>query len=90
VGRNKIDFRIIGQFIGSVIETVVIPEISLNILSSGKLRYVYFICDNQNILVLVKDCEEGKGVKRTYVDNELLPGKHWYYVRVVQEHGEMA
>jgi len=39
---------------------------------------------------LGKDREEGKGVKRTYVDNDLQPGKHWDYVRVVQEDGEMA
>ncbi|MBL7067410.1 MAG: hypothetical protein ISS29_06075 [Candidatus Marinimicrobia bacterium] len=39
---------------------------------------------------LGKDREEGKGVKCTYVDNDLQPGKHWYYVRVVQEDGEMA
>ncbi|MCK4716012.1 MAG: DUF3604 domain-containing protein [Candidatus Marinimicrobia bacterium] len=86
----QIDFRINDQFMGSVIETIDVPEISLNILGSGKLHYVYIVRDNQNILVLGKDREEGKGVKRTYVDNDLQPGKHWYYVRVVQEDGEMA
>jgi hypothetical protein len=79
----QMTFSVDGQAMGSELVTPTAPEIVMEVLGTSRLKYVV-------LLFMGKDFDEGYGVRRTFVDEVLTKGRHWYYLRVIQEDGEMA
>ncbi len=88
--RIFIDFRIDGEWMGSDITTNQKPSIALRVKGSAPLHKVEVIRDGEPILILGKDATFGLGVNRTFTDSKVQPGPHFYYLRILQEDGEMA
>ena len=86
----QMNFTINGRPMGSEVNTSTAPDIVIDVLGTARLRYVVLVRDNKEILFMGKDFDEGYGVKRSFVDECATVGKHWYYLRVIQEDGEMA
>ncbi len=86
----QIDFRINGHWMGEEITLSGQPEIEITVIGTHTLHYAILLRDNKEILHLGRDRYEGRGVKSTFIDKEVTPGRHWYYLRVLQEDGEMA
>lgn len=66
------------------------PVVALRVMGSASLHKVEVIRDGEIILALGKDTTFGRGVNRTFTDSEVQSGQHFYYLRVIQENGEMA
>jgi len=88
--RIYIDFRINGEWMGSDLTSTRKPEIVFKIKGSALLHSVTLIRDGEPILILGKDTNFGLGVNRTFTDDGLVNGQHFYYLRILQEDGEMA
>lgn len=88
--RIFLDLRINDCQMGSILETKTPPKILIRVQGSAPLHYVYLLRDNQIILVLGKDSVAGQGVQSSYEDTECPKGRHFYYLRVIQENGAMA
>ncbi len=88
--RILIDFRINEHWMGESISINTAPSISIKVIGTGKLAYVYLLRDCEPVLILGKDTDEGRGVNRLFVDQDAGKGSYYYYLRVVQEDGEMA
>jgi histidinol phosphatase-like PHP family hydrolase len=86
----EIKFKINNHWMGEDIYVTEAPEIEIDVFGTAPLHYVILIRDNKEILYLGKDRDEGYRVKKKYVDNTVKKGKHWYYLRIIQEDGEMA
>jgi hypothetical protein len=86
----EIDFRMNQHWMGESMVLAHDPEILINVIGTNRLYYVILLKDNQPIVYLGKDRLEGRGVRKTYIDENLEPGVHWYYLRVIQEDGQMA
>ncbi|MBW6457883.1 MAG: DUF3604 domain-containing protein [FCB group bacterium] len=90
-GQNiLVDFTINGHEMGKEIEVNAAPEINIEVVGTAPLVYVTLVRNNEDILFAGKDFYEGLGARKVYVDEDLKPGRYWYYLRVVQEDGEMA
>ncbi len=85
-----ITFRINDHSMGDSLSTEAIPTISLDVEGTSALQYVKIVRNNEEILTLGKDIKEGRGVRTTFKDKTISPGHFWYYLRVLQEDGEMA
>ncbi len=83
------DFKINGSRQGSQIAGKAPPTIRFDIAGTAPLKQVEIIRDNQVIMVFGKDNREGYGIRKTITDANLVPGQHWYYLRVIQEDQEM-
>lgn len=88
--RIFIDFRINGEWMGSDLTAFQQPVVALRVMGSASLHKVEVIRDGEIILALGKDTTFGRGVNRTFTDSEVQSGQHFYYLRVIQENGEMA
>jgi len=88
--KIQINFKINEKWMGEEINTNKPPKINFEVLGSSKISYVILVRDNENLLYLGKDLYEGRGIRTEYTDENLSPGKHWYYLRVIQDNGEMA
>jgi hypothetical protein len=77
--RIVIDFRINDFFIGDEGEIEDDPTIILNVKSEEPLEFIEIIRDGETIKRY-----EGRGtwLMESYKDENLSPGKHYYYVRV--------
>ena len=90
-GQNiLVEFTINGHEMGEEIELSSAPEINIEVVGTAPLVYVTLVRNNEDILFAGKDFHEGLGARKVYVDENLEPGRYWYYLRVVQEDGEMA
>lgn len=88
--RIRLNFQINGCMMGESITSTRNPEIQIDVLGTAKIHYVVLLRDNQPILTIGKDFDEGRGVRRTFVDETATAGEHFYYIRVIQEDNEMA
>ncbi|MFA4839471.1 MAG: DUF3604 domain-containing protein [Candidatus Neomarinimicrobiota bacterium] len=88
--RIQMNFQINGRLMGESIVSTGDPEIQIDVLGTAKIHYVVLLRDNQPILTIGKDFDEGCGVRRTFVDETVTAGEHFYYLRVIQEDNEMA
>jgi len=88
--RIRLNFQINGCMMGESIVSTGNPEIQIDVLGTAKIHYVVLLRDNQPILTIGKDFDEGRGVRRTFIDETATAGEHFYYIRVIQENNEMA
>lgn len=88
--RILLNFSADNHAMGSEYTTNTPPKLSARVAGTGKIRYVYLLRDNQIIHQHGGDFGVGDMVRFELIDEQAGPGTHWYYVRVVQEDGEMA
>lgn len=64
-----------------------IPELLVKIIGTAPIRKVRVIRDNQYVY-----CRKGSGerIEFSYRENSLIPGEHYYYVRMEQVDGNVA
>lgn len=86
----EIKFKINGHWMGEEISINEFPEIEIDVFGTAPLHYVMLIRDNKEVLCLGKDRSEGCRVAKKYIDKTVTKGKHWYYLRIIQEDGKMA
>ncbi|HUH12748.1 MAG TPA: CehA/McbA family metallohydrolase, partial [Longimicrobiales bacterium] len=66
------------------------PTLESRVVGTARVRYVYLLRDNAVIHSYGGDADGGRYGSFTFVDEDVAPGTHWYYLRVVQEDGEVA
>ena len=86
----KILFSINNTLMGGEVQTASKPEITFDVAGTAPLKYIILIRNNENIQYFGKDIRNGYGIRKTFIDETPKPGKYWYYIRVIQENGEMA
>lgn len=86
----QIDFRINDNIMGKEIFISSPPEIQINVKGTNKIHYVILLRDNKEIAYFGKDFDFGNGVRKKIIDDSIETGNHWYYLRIIQEDGEMA
>ncbi|MFQ6617557.1 MAG: DUF3604 domain-containing protein, partial [Fidelibacterota bacterium] len=88
--RIMLNFSINGHWMGEIFESSQYPEIEVLVRGTGKIRYVTLIRNNADLLKFGGDSFGGQWARFTYIDEEISYGRWYYYIRVVQENGEMA
>ncbi|MCK6558758.1 CehA/McbA family metallohydrolase [bacterium] len=88
--RILLHFSADGHAQGSEYESAAPPRLAVRVAGTAKIRYVYLLRDNQVIHQHGGDFGVGDMVRFEFKDEQAAAGTHWYYVRVVQEDGEMA
>ncbi len=88
--KIQINFKINEEWMGKEIDIKTPPKINFEVLGSSKIEYAILVRDNKNLIYLGKDLHEGRGVRTEYIDKDLTAGEHWYYIRIIQDDGEMA
>lgn len=88
--RIDVDFRINGNRMGTIVHINDSLVITIEVVGTARLHYVKLLCDNKEVATFGKDIEEGRGLKTTHRLHPLAPGRHWFYLRVLQEDAEMA
>lgn len=87
-----LDFRVNGALMGSEISVQPQPQISARVRGTAALRSVEVIRDGQVFAGL--DCQAGAAVPDitfALTDTIAIPGEtHYYYLRILQEDGNMA
>jgi hypothetical protein len=63
------------------------PRLNVRVAATGEIRQVDIVRDNAFVYTSDPD---GSEVELEYQDQEATAGEHYYYVRVIQEDGEMA
>jgi hypothetical protein len=63
------------------------PHLSVHVIGTGPIRQIDLI-KNAKFLYNVRPA--GSETKFEYTENDYTPGKAWYYVRVLQEDGQLA
>ena len=88
--KIQVSFKINDAWMGEEVISKTPPKIKFEVLGSSKIKYAILVRDNKNLLYLGKDLHEGRGVRTEYIDKDLSVGEHWYYIRLIQDNGEMA
>jgi hypothetical protein len=88
--RIQLYFEGDGHPMGSEYRTQAAPTLRSQVVGTGKIRFVSLLRDNEVIYQYGGDAEGGRYGGFTFVDEGVEPGRHWYYLRVVQDDGEMA
>ena len=66
------------------------PTLESRVVGTARVRYVHLLRDNEVVHSFGGDADGGRYGGFTFVDEGAAPGTHWYYLRVVQDDGEMA
>lgn len=66
------------------------PTLESRVVGTARVRYVHLLRDNEVVHSFGGDADGGRYGSFTFVDEGVAPGTHWYYLRVVQDDGEMA
>lgn len=88
--RIRLLFRSESHWMGDTLSTTAPPRFTIDVEGTAALKYVKLIRNGEEVLTLGRDIADGRGVRTTFEDATIQPGNSWYYVRVVQEDGEMA
>jgi hypothetical protein len=75
---------------GSEYATDAPPKLVVRVAGTDKIHYIYLLRDNEVIHQSGGDFGHGEMARFEFIDQQAGPGTHWYYVRVLQEDGEMA
>ena len=82
-----VDFQCQGHAMGEAFETNEIPRLEAAVIGTGPIRQVDVIKDNRIVYTLKPGVDE---LSFTYTDQDIEPGEHYYYVRVIQRDDNMA
>ncbi|MFH1527917.1 MAG: DUF3604 domain-containing protein, partial [Bacteroidota bacterium] len=88
--KIQLAFSIQDSPMGSEITLAEAPEIKFEVIGTDKLHKVILVKDNLDYLILGRDIYDGRGIRYSFTDETPERGKHFYYLRVIQENGEMA
>lgn len=82
-----VDFQSQGHAMGEAFTTTEPPVLEAAIIGTGKIKQIDVIKDNKFVYTAHPGVDE---MSFTYSDRQVTPGEHYYYVRVIQEDGNMA
>jgi hypothetical protein len=82
-----VDFQSQGHAMGEAFTTQQRPRLEIGIIGTAKIRQIDVIRDNTFIYTAHPGAAE---LSLTLADTDAVPGPHYYYVRVIQEDGNMA
>jgi hypothetical protein len=82
-----VDVRSGSHLMGDEFKTTEAPALQMTVLGSGQLAKIDVLRDSAVIATLKPD---GLRYRGTWTDPAPQPGTHYYYVRVLQEDGELA
>ena len=85
--RMLFDFAIDRQPMGELVNTRKPPEIRIEVHGTAAIERVDLIRDQVRLKTF---WPRGRSFATDYRDESALPGRHYYYVRVIQTDGEMA
>jgi hypothetical protein len=88
--RILLYFSADGHPMGSEYATNAPPKLVVRVAGTEKIHYIYLLRDNEVIHQSGGDFGHGEMARFEFIDQQAGPGTHWYYVRVLQEDGEMA
>ncbi len=82
-----VDFQSGGHAMGEEFPVSEPPRLDVRIIGTGRIRQIDVIKDSTFVYTAHPGVEE---VTFSYTDSEIEPGTHYYYVRVIQDDGNMA
>ncbi len=82
-----VDFQSGGHAMGEEFSASEPPRLDVRIIGTDRIGQIDVIKDNTFVYTAHPGVQE---VVFSYTDSEIRPGTHYYYVRVVQEDGNMA
>ncbi|HUT09285.1 MAG TPA: CehA/McbA family metallohydrolase [Thermoguttaceae bacterium] len=84
-----LDVRVDGHLMGEKLETPAGESVKLEIVTRcpGEIQRID-VCRNNRFLYT--ESPEGREMELTYIDRDPLPGRSYYYVRVIQKDEEIA
>jgi hypothetical protein len=88
--RILLYFSSAGHPMGSEYAANAPPKLIVRVAGSAKIRYIYLLRDNEAIHQFGGDFGSGELARFEFIDQQVSLGTHWYYVRIIQEDGEMA
>lgn len=88
--KIQIKFYINGNVMGTEFAASTPPEISFEALGTEKIHKVILVKNNSDYLQWGKDINDGRGVRGKFIDENIGEGASYYYLRIIQENGEMA
>lgn len=87
-----LDFRVNGELMGSDFTTTTVPRLTFRVTGTAPIRAVDIIRSGHVFAGL--QCQPGEGLASLsgeFEDTIIIPGEaHYYYLRVIQEDGNMA
>ena len=72
---------------GDSFSTTTIPTLYVNTVGTADIKEIVVVRDNQYVF---RRSGSGEGMEFTFLDSDLEPGEHYYYVRVEQHDGNVA
>jgi hypothetical protein len=82
-----VDVRSGNHVMGDELKTAEAPALEIHVIGTGKLAKIDVLRDSDVVATLRPNGEEHKGA---WTDPAPRAGTHYYYVRVLQENGEIA
>ncbi len=82
-----LEFWIGDRFMGEDFEMSGRPKVRIKVTGTDVIDAVHLI---RNARYIHKFAPHGEKAELEFVDNDVSPGEHWYYVRVEQRDGELA
>lgn len=88
--KIQIKYSVSGTEMGKEITTSSPGEINFEVLGTNKIHKVILVKNNIDYMQWGKDIHDGKGARGKFIDEKMSEGTSYYYLRVIQEDGEMA
>lgn len=82
-----VDFQSDGHAMGEEFAAREPPRFDIRVIGTAKIAQIDVIKDNEFVYTAHPDVDE---VTFAYTDTAIEPGQHYYYVRVIQDDGNMA
>jgi hypothetical protein len=82
-----LDYRMGDHFMGDEFTTSKVPPLKLRVIGTGPVATLEIIKDEK---VLYTAHQNKKDVTLSYIDQDVKSGTSYYYVRVIQEDGQVA
>ena len=82
-----VDFQSGGHAMGEEFSASEPPRFDIRVIGTSRIRQIDLVKDNSFVYTAHPDVQE---VTFSYSDPDIAPGSHYYYVRVIQDDGNMA
>ena len=82
-----VDFQSDGHAMGAEFAAREPPRFDIRVIGTAKIAQIDVIKDNEFVYTAHPDVDE---ITFAYTDTAIQPGEHYYYVRVIQDDGNMA
>lgn len=82
-----VDFQSGGHAMGEEFSASEPPRFDIRVIGTSRIRQIDLVKDNSFVYTAHPDVQE---ITFSYSDPDIAPGSHYYYVRVIQDDGNMA